>query len=107
MFLVYIDRPCTLKFICERSTLGRNRLSERKLHQNYEWTKHLLVEMFAPISRKWPQQCLTQGLDVYKRALIDSTEIISVKLKLLAAPQFSRWALLSTLAKSLLSIFLR
>jgi hypothetical protein len=58
------------------------------------------------ISKVWREQCLTQGLDVCKRALIDSTEIISVKLKLLAAAQFSRWALLSTLAKSLLSIFL-
>ncbi|MEG3955145.1 hypothetical protein [Microcoleus sp. herbarium2] len=55
---------------------------------------------------KVAEQCLTQGLDVCKRALIDSTEIISVKLKLLAAAQFSRWAILSTLAKSLLSIFL-
>ncbi|WP_172187616.1 hypothetical protein [Microcoleus asticus] len=52
MFLVYIDRPCTLKFICDRSTLGRNRVSERKLHPNYEWTKHLLVKMLAPISEE-------------------------------------------------------
>jgi len=65
-----VDCPCTLKFICGLSTLGKNRVSERKSHQNYEWTKHQLVEMFAPISRKWREECLTQGLDVCKRALI-------------------------------------
>ena len=42
-----------------------------KSDQSYEWTKDQLVEMFAPISRKWREQCLTQGLDVCKRALID------------------------------------
>ncbi|MEG4814085.1 M14 family metallopeptidase [Microcoleus sp. K5-D4] len=42
-----------------------------KSDQNYEWTKNQLVEMFAPRSRKWREQCLTQGLDVCKRALMD------------------------------------
>ncbi|WP_333312367.1 MULTISPECIES: DUF2817 domain-containing protein [unclassified Microcoleus] len=42
-----------------------------KSDQSYEWTKDQLVEMFAPISRKWREQCLTQGLDVCKRALMD------------------------------------
>jgi hypothetical protein len=65
-----VDFPCTLKFICGLSTFGKNLVSERKSHQNYEWTKYQLVEMFAPISRKWPEECLTQGLDVCKRALI-------------------------------------
>jgi len=70
--------------------------------QNTCWYKCL-----HPFQRKWPEKCLTQGLEVCKRALIDSTEIISVKLNLLAAAQFNRWALLSTLPKALLSIFLR
>jgi hypothetical protein len=39
-------------------------------HQEYEWTKQQLVEMFAPKSQKWRQQCLTQGLDICKQALI-------------------------------------
>lgn len=39
--------------------------------QSYEWTKHQLVEMFAPKSQKWREQCLTQGLDICKQALIN------------------------------------
>jgi hypothetical protein len=42
-----------------------------KADQSYEWTKQQLVEMFAPISQKWREQCLAQGLDICKQALID------------------------------------
>ena len=36
--------------------------------KNYEWTKHQLVEMFAPISQQWREQCVAQGLDICKQA---------------------------------------
>jgi predicted deacylase len=39
-------------------------------HQDYEWTKRHLVEMFAPISQKWREKCLTQGLDICERAFL-------------------------------------
>ncbi|CAC5342777.1 MULTISPECIES: M14 family metallopeptidase [Planktothrix] len=42
-----------------------------KPHQNYEWTKHQLLEMFAPESPKWREQCLTQGIDICKQALMN------------------------------------
>jgi Protein of unknown function (DUF2817) len=37
--------------------------------RSYKWTKRLLVEMFAPTSAQWRQQCLTQGLKICRRAL--------------------------------------
>lgn len=40
-----------------------------KEHQNYEWTKQRLVEMFLPRSRKWQEQCVVQGLNICKQAL--------------------------------------
>jgi hypothetical protein len=40
-----------------------------KDHQNYEWTKHQLVEMFVPRSRKWREQCVVQGLNICQQAL--------------------------------------
>lgn len=40
-----------------------------KEHQNYAWTKHQLMEMFAPKSRKWREQCVVQGLNICQQAL--------------------------------------
>ena len=40
-----------------------------KSDHSYEWTKHRLVEMFAPKSQIWREQCLAQGLDICERAL--------------------------------------
>jgi hypothetical protein len=37
--------------------------------RNYEWTKHQLVEMFAPASRKWREQSIFQGIEICKQAL--------------------------------------
>jgi Protein of unknown function (DUF2817) len=37
-------------------------------HQNYEWTKRQLIEMFLPRSRKWQEQCVVQGLNICKQA---------------------------------------
>ena len=35
----------------------------------YNWTKNQLVEMFAPKSQLWRQQCLVQGLGICRQAL--------------------------------------
>ena len=40
-----------------------------KKHENYEWTKHQLMEMFFPSSRQWREQCVGQGLNICKQAL--------------------------------------
>jgi hypothetical protein len=39
--------------------------------QSYEWTKHQVVEMFAPRSLKWREQCVAQGLEICKQAFLD------------------------------------
>jgi hypothetical protein len=37
--------------------------------RNYEWTKNQLVEMFAPVSHKWREQSIVQGIEICKQAL--------------------------------------
>jgi len=37
--------------------------------QNYEWTKSQLVEMFAPVSHKWRERCVVQGIEICNQAL--------------------------------------
>jgi hypothetical protein len=40
-----------------------------KSDHSCEWSKHHLVEMFAPKSQVWREKCLTQGLDICEQAL--------------------------------------
>jgi hypothetical protein len=40
-----------------------------KSSQNYAWTKEQLVEMFAPRSENWRNECVIQGLKICKQAL--------------------------------------
>jgi len=44
-----------------------------KPQQNYDWTKNQLVEMFAPVSHRWREQCITQGVEICKQALSTAT----------------------------------
>jgi hypothetical protein len=37
--------------------------------KRYDWTKNQLVEMFAPKSQAWREQCLAQGLSICRQAL--------------------------------------
>jgi len=39
--------------------------------RSYEWTKHQVIEMFAPGSQKWREQCVAQGLEICKQAFLD------------------------------------
>jgi hypothetical protein len=37
--------------------------------QRYGWTTNQLLEMFAPKSQRWRQQCFAQGLSIFRQAL--------------------------------------